>query len=77
MPKLVQQVRDLIRTLHYSQRTEESYVSWIKQYILFHDKRHPTQMGADEVSQFLTYLAVQRRVVASTQNLATSPSLLS
>lgn len=46
MPKLVQQVRDLIRTLHYSFRTEESYVRWIKQFILFHNKRHPAQMGA-------------------------------
>ena len=70
MPKLVQQVRDLIRTLHYSLRTEESYVRWIKQYILFHNKRHPAQMGAAEVSQFLTHLAVQRRVAASTQNQA-------
>lgn len=65
MPKLVQQVRDLIRTLHYSLRTEESYVRWIKQYILFHNKRHPAQMGAAEVSQFLTHLAVQRRVADS------------
>lgn len=70
MPKLLEEVRNLIRTLHYSFRTEECYVNWIKQYILFHNKQHPAQMGAAEVSQFLTYLAVQRRVAASTQNQA-------
>ncbi len=70
MPKLIQEVRDLIRTLHYSLRTEETYANWIKQYILFHKKRHPAEMGAAEVTQFLTYLAVQRKVSASTQNQA-------
>ena len=70
MPKLLEQVRDLIRTLHYSYRTEEAYLHWIRQYILFHGKRHPTEMGAAEVSAFLTHLAVKRQVAASTQNQA-------
>ena len=70
MPKLLEQVRDLIRTLHYSYRTEEAYLQWIRQYILFHGKRHPTEMGAAEVSAFLTHLAVKRQVAASTQNQA-------
>jgi len=68
MPKLLEQVRDLIRTLHYSYRTEEAYLQWIRQYILFHGKRHPTEIGAAEVSAFLTHLAVKRQVAASTQN---------
>ena len=70
MPKLLEQVRDLIRTLHYSYRTEETYLNWIKQFILFHGKRHPAELGATEVSQFLTHLAVKRQVAASTQNQA-------
>ncbi len=70
MPKLLEQVRDLIRTLHYSYRTEAAYLQWIRQYILFHGKRHPTEMGAAEVSAFLTHLAVKRQVAASTQNQA-------
>ncbi|HKZ79020.1 MAG TPA: phage integrase N-terminal SAM-like domain-containing protein, partial [Pyrinomonadaceae bacterium] len=68
--KLLEQVRDLIRTRHYSYRTEEAYLNWIRQYILFHGKRHPAEMGAAEVSQFLTHLAVKRQVAASTQNQA-------
>ena len=55
---------------HYSYRTEEAYLNWIRQYILFHGKRHPAEMGAAEVSQFLTHLAVKRQVAASTQNQA-------
>jgi len=70
MPKLLDQTRDLIRTRHYSRRTEESYVYWIRKYIFFHNKRHPAEMGADEVSRFLTHLAVDQRVAASTQNQA-------
>jgi len=70
MPKLLEQVRDLIRTRHYSYRTEEAYLNWIRQYIRFHGKRHPAEMGAAEVSQFLTHLAVKREVAASTQNQA-------
>ena len=70
MPKLLEEVRDLIRTRHYSYRTEEAYLYWIRQYILFRGKRHPAEMGPAEVSQFLTHLAVNREVAASTQNQA-------
>lgn len=69
-PKLLDQVREVIRTKHYSIRTEETYVSWIKRFILFHDKRHPKDMGTPEISSFLTHLAVDRKVAASTQNQA-------
>jgi hypothetical protein len=68
MPKLLEEVRDLIRTRHYSYRTEEAYLYWIRQYILFHGKRHPVEMGPAEVSQFLTHLAVKREVAASTES---------
>jgi integron integrase len=64
-----------IRTKHYSIRTEEAYVQWIKRFILFHNKRHPKEMGADDVSQFLTHLAVNQHVAASTQNQALSAIL--
>ena len=73
--KLLDRVRDAIRTKHYSIRTEEAYANWIKRFILFHDKRHPKEMGADEVEAFLTYLAVERNVAASTQNQALSALL--
>ncbi|MFI5395830.1 MAG: integron integrase [Candidatus Binatia bacterium] len=69
-PRLLDQVRDAIRTRHMSLRTEEAYVHWIKQYILFHHKRHPAEMGPAEITQFLTALAVERHVSASTQNQA-------
>ena len=72
MPKLLEQVRDAIRTLHYSIRTEEAYLLWVKKFILFHQKRHPLEMGAPEVSEFLTHLAVDRKVAAATQNQALS-----
>ncbi len=62
------QVRGAIRVRHYSIRTEQAYISWIKQFILFNGKRHPTDLGDTEVSFFLTYLAQQRNVAASTQN---------
>jgi integron integrase len=68
--KLLDQVRDAIRTRHYSYRTEEAYVGWIKRFILFHHKRHPAEMGKPEIEQFLTALAVERNVAASTQNQA-------
>jgi site-specific recombinase XerD len=70
MPRLLEQVQNLIRTRHYSYRTEQTYIHWIKQYIFFHGKRHPAEMGATEVSEFLTHLAVVGRVAASTQNQA-------
>jgi hypothetical protein len=69
-PRLLDRVRAAIRTRHYSRRTEKTYVAWIRRYILFHGKRHPAEMGAHEVTQFLTSLAVERRVAASTQNQA-------
>jgi integron integrase len=59
-----------MRTLHYSIRTEQSYLSWIRQFILFHHKRHPSEMGGSEVGEFLSYLANERHVSASTQNQA-------
>ncbi len=69
-PKLLDQVRDAIRTRHYSYRTEEAYVGWIRRFIFFHHKRHPAEMGPVEITQFLTALAVDRHVSASTQNQA-------
>ena len=69
-PKLLDQVRDAIRVRHMSLRTEEAYVHWIRRYIVFHRKRHPWEMGPVEITQFLTALAVERRVSASTQNQA-------
>lgn len=69
-PKLLDQVRNLIRTKHYSIRTEEAYVGWIRKFILFHGKRHPKEMGENQISAFLTHLAVNRDVAASTQNQA-------
>lgn len=73
--KLLEQVRDVIRLKHYSYRTEESYVYWLRRYILFHDKQHPKEMGSTEIEAFLTYLAVKERVAASTQNQALSALL--
>lgn len=73
--KLLEQVDDAIRLMHYSPRTGETYVHWIRRYILFHDKRHPKDMGAAEVQAFLTYLAIDQNVSASTQNQALSALL--
>ncbi len=64
-----------MRTRHYSRRTEEAYAHWIRRYIVFHGKKHPSGLGADDISAFLTWLAVQRRVSASTQNQALSALL--
>lgn len=69
-PRLLDQVRDTIRLKHYSIRTEQSYLGWIKRFILFHNKRHPREMGSEEVTAFLTDLAVHGNVTASTQNQA-------
>ncbi|MEK7715158.1 MAG: phage integrase N-terminal SAM-like domain-containing protein, partial [candidate division NC10 bacterium] len=69
-PRLLDRVRAAIRAKHYSLRTEKAYVHWIRRYIFFHGKRHPAEMGAPEVTQFLTSLAVQDKVAASTQNQA-------
>lgn len=73
--KLLDQVRDAIRLKHYAYRTEETYVQWIRRFILFHHKRHPREMGAEEIEAFLTHLAVQQHVAASTQNQALSALL--
>ena len=67
---LVDQVRDRIRTKHYSIRTETQYVQWVRRFILFHGKRHPREMGAKEVEAFLSHLAVEGNVASSTQNQA-------
>jgi len=69
-PRLLDQVRSAIRVRQYSRRTEKSYVSWAKRYILFHNKRHPSEMGAAEINAFLGWLAEVRQVAASTQNQA-------
>ena len=69
-PKLLDQVRETIRLKHMSRRTEESYVYYAKQIILFHNKRHSKELGAEEIRGFLTHLAVEKNVAASTQNVA-------
>ena len=74
-PKLLDRVRDVIRARHLSPRTEEAYVYWIRRFIVHHAKRHPREMGAAEVTQFLTALAVRDRVSASTSNQALSALL--
>ncbi|MEK6591801.1 MAG: integron integrase [Pseudomonadota bacterium] len=74
-PRLLDLVRGVLRRKHYSIRTEQSYIEWIKRFILFHGKRHPKEMGKAEVTAFLTHLAVRRNVAASTQNQALSAIL--
>lgn len=64
--KLIDRVRDAIRVKHYSYKTEQSYVNWTVRYILYHNKRHPQEMGSKEIEEFLTHLAVERNVAAST-----------
>ena len=73
--KLLDQVRDAMRLKHYSLRTEDTYVEWIRRYILFHQKRHPKDMGVADIEAFLTHLAVVDQVSASTQNQALSALL--
>lgn len=75
MSQLLDQVRDQIRLLHYSIRTEEAYINWIRRFIIFNGKRHPNEMGAVEISKFLSYLAKERKISASTQNQALSALL--
>jgi integron integrase len=70
--KILEQLRDVLRLKHYSYRTEQTYVDWVYRFIVFHNKRHPKDMGASEIEAFLTFLAVQRKVAASTQNQALS-----
>jgi site-specific recombinase XerD len=74
-PKLLDLVRDVIRRKHYSIRTEQAYVDWIKRFIIYHNKRHPAEMAEEEVAQFLTHLARDLDVAASTQNQALSALL--
>ena len=74
-PKLLDRLRAEIRVRHYSIRTEEAYVDWVRRFILFQDKRHPKDMGAEEVRDFLSHLATERNVSASTQNQAKSALL--
>jgi hypothetical protein len=66
-PRLLDQVRVAIRVRHYSYRTEQQYVAWIRRFILFHGKRHPADMGGPEVEAFLSHLATTRHVAAATQ----------
>jgi len=74
-PRLIDQTRNVLRVFHYSIRTEETYIQWIKRFIFFHNKRHPKEMGEKEVRSFLTHLAVDKHVSASTQNQALSAIL--
>jgi integron integrase len=74
-PKLLDQVRQALRARHYSRRTEDAYVAWIKRFILFHNKRHPAEMGEPEINAYLTHLALKEHVSSSTQNQALSALL--
>ncbi|WP_249268133.1 phage integrase N-terminal SAM-like domain-containing protein [Microcystis aeruginosa FBCC-A68] len=67
-------MRETIRLKHYSYRTEQTYLDWIKRYLLFHQKKHPREMGGEEIRAFLTHLAVDKNVAAATQNQASTPS---
>ncbi len=69
-PRLMDRVKTIIRLKHYSRRTEKAYTGWILRYIYFHNKRHPAKMGKPEITSFLSYMAVKRKVSASTQNQA-------
>jgi site-specific recombinase XerD len=74
-PKLLDRIRNAMRLNRYSPRTEQAYVDWIKRFIRFHGVRHPQDMGAEEVKAFLSHLATQMKVAASTQNQAFSALL--
>ena len=75
MPKLLDEVRDVLRMKHYSIRTEKAYVSWIKRYIFFHNKQHPLEMGEPQIRAFISDLASKQQVSASTQTVALSALL--
>ena len=66
----IEKIRAILRTKHYSIQTEKTYLLWIKRFVIFNQKRHPEELGEQEVTDFLTYLAVKRHVTSSTQNLA-------
>ena len=74
-PKLLDSVREAIRVRHYSRRTEKTYIGWIRRFILFHQKRHPSELGEKEITRFLSHLAVDSGVSAATQNQALSALL--
>ncbi len=74
-PRLLDQVRDRIRLKHYSIRTEQAYLDWVRRFVVFHDRRHPRELGHAQVEAFLTHLAVEGNVAASTQNQAKSALL--
>jgi hypothetical protein len=76
-PKLLDQLREALRSRHYSRRTEQTYCYWVKRFIFFHHVRHPAEMAEPEMNQFLTHLAVKEHVSASTQNQALSSLLYS
>ncbi|MBI4852430.1 MAG: integron integrase [Acidobacteria bacterium] len=69
-PKLLDQIKEVMKLKHFSNRTEETYIHWIKRFIIFHKKRHPLEMGQEEIREFLSYLATQLNVARATQNLA-------
>ena len=73
--RLLDRVREAIRLRHYSYRTEQQYVGWIRRYILFHCRRHPRELGGTEVEAFLSHLASQRHVAAATQSQALAAPL--
>lgn len=74
-PRLLDRVREVLRFKHYSLRTEEAYIGWIRRYVVFHGKQHPESLGTEEVRAFLTDLAVNGKVAAPTQNQALSALL--
>jgi integron integrase len=74
-PRLLDRVRAAIQARHYSRRTEDAYVAWIRRFVVFHGKRHPAEMAAPEITRFLTWLAVESKVASSTQNQALSALL--
>src|SRR5215211_8004046 len=73
--KLLEQYSEFLRNRHYSLRTEKTYIGWVRQYILYHKKRHPREMGVSEINEFITHLVNQKTVAASTQNQAISAIL--
>ncbi|KAI9134322.1 phage integrase N-terminal SAM-like domain-containing protein [Acaryochloris sp. CCMEE 5410] len=74
-PRLLDQVRQSARLRHFSHKTEKSYIYYIRSFILFHQKRHPREMGIDEIHIFLSHLAIDKQIAASTQNVALSALL--
>ncbi len=75
VPRLYDRLVEVLRVRHYSRRTEDAYVHWIRRYIEFHDRQHPRELAEDDVNRFLTHLAVKEHVAASTQNQALSAIL--